>query len=74
MEIPTANPGDGWQEWGKHVLTELERHSGGLEKVDDSLSEIKVEIGKLQVKSGLWGAVAGGFVTAVMYVAALLKK
>lgn len=97
---------NGWEEWGKHVLSELNRINnfqsscqGGiykslvelrveLEKSHDLLmNELKehrrnistkidlveqntqnnnVEIGKLKVKSGIWGFAAGAIPTVLL--------
>lgn len=73
---------DGWSEAEMHVLKELERLSDGIETLhgrvnllaDDlkgRIGEINVDVGKLQVKAGLWG-VAGG--ALVLLVPELLKR
>lgn len=50
---------NGWDEWGRHVLKELER----LNECDtDQWKEIndnKVNIAMLKVKAGAWGFLAG---------------
>lgn len=46
---------NGWKEWKNHVLSELQR----LEPIQTDITDIKVAIGKLKVKSGIWGAIAG---------------
>lgn len=48
---------DGWQEWSKHVLLELERLNDCYEKLDGRVNAIREEIASLKVKSGMWGAV-----------------
>lgn len=52
-----------WQEWGKHVLKELERLNTNLEIDRVSTHKFQVwvnrEIATLQVKSGLWGMGGG---------------
>jgi hypothetical protein len=61
-----SQAGGGWGEYRRLILSELERISGSLvglnEKIDNKLvaevAKIKVDIGMLQVKSGIWGAVA----------------
>ncbi len=46
---------NGWKEWKNHVLSELDR----LKPIQTDLTNIKVAIENLKVKSGIWGAIAG---------------
>lgn len=50
---------DGWNEWSRHVLAELGRHSVLLERMDGRLNDIKLELTTLKVKAGMWGLIAG---------------
>jgi hypothetical protein len=61
---------NGWNEYQRLVLAELERHNTRLETIDEKISAVRVDLVKLQVelaaeiatlkvKSGLWGALAG---------------
>lgn len=61
---------NGWDEWGRHVLTELKRIGCAVEKQSEEHSELKVELARLQVKSGVWGALAG----IVVVLSVLLMK
>jgi hypothetical protein len=47
-----------WGEYKKLFINEMERSAKWQEKVDESLTEIKVEIAMLKVKSAVWGAIA----------------
>jgi len=49
--------GDGWSEWGNHVLVELVRLSGAYEGLRGEVVRIHVEVATLKVKSGIWGAI-----------------
>ena len=64
---------DGWMEYRKHVLSELERHSDGLEILQRDVAAIHSEIAALKVKAGLWGLVAGAIPTALLALAQSLK-
>ena len=71
-------PGEnGWNEWSRHVLAELKRLSDGQdkyqEKTDAAFLDLKVEIAKLKVKSGLWGLAGGAIPVAVGFLAYFLK-
>jgi hypothetical protein len=76
---------DGWNEWGKHVLTELQRlntniegmetrHSVHREDVAKELGGLKSEIAVLQVKAGLWGVFGGALPVVVLLLLETLKK
>lgn len=51
--------GNGWTEWGRHVLCELERGSTEREELKKMIAELKQDVTMLKVKSGLWGALGG---------------
>jgi len=59
---------NGWNEWSRHVLSELERLNGCYDKIDGQLRKIHVEIAMLKVKSGMWGAI-GGFIPVLITMA-----
>lgn len=62
--------GNGWGEWRRHVLIEMEQHRKALEKIHADFSDVKTEIALLKLKSSLWGAVGAGLVvilTALIY-------
>lgn len=73
---------NGWSEYQKLVLAELERLDKGLEvldqKVDDlraedgPLATINAEIKLLKYKSTLWGGVAGGIPAVILVIIKLL--
>jgi hypothetical protein len=46
---------NGWNEWSKHVLKELERLNGCYLALDKKTTDLLIEITQLKVKSGLWG-------------------
>ena len=46
---------DGWSEYEKLVLNELERHNNLIEGIRKDVSDIRSEIAMLKVKSGFWG-------------------
>ena len=65
---------NGWKEWSKYVLKELERLNECYKKLDDKVDSVRREIAVLKVKSGIWGAVAGMIPVAVLVVLFLLNK
>lgn len=63
--------GNGWTQYQKLVLAELERHSKQLEALNSQLnkqmSDLQVEIATLKVKSGVWGLL-GGLIPVLVFV------
>ena len=61
---------NGWIEWRRHVLLELERINEHLEKVSKDNVEMCVDIAKLKVYAAIWGAIGGSAITAVVLLIA----
>jgi hypothetical protein len=59
-----------WDEWGRHVLQQLEQQRQDHLQVRGDLNDIKVQLATLKVRAGLWGMLAG----VVPVIAALLWK
>jgi len=51
--------GNGWPEYQRLVMAELERHSEWLASIDARGQRLQTEIALLKLKSTLWGAAAG---------------
>lgn len=64
MDGETTN--NGWTEWRKHVLLEIERINSNLEKLSEKHTEACIEIAKLKVYAAIWGAIGGGIVASVV--------
>jgi hypothetical protein len=58
-----------WKEWSRHVLAELQRLNEKLEQTRQEVHDIRVQVALLQVKAGVWGAVAGAVIVLVPYLA-----
>ncbi len=65
---------NGWQEWSKHVLKELERFDELLSELNRTQVDIKIEIAMLKVKSSLWGMIAGSIPVGIMAIVQYLTK
>ena len=50
---------NGWDEWAKFVLQTGERHETLLEDIRKEVTSVRIEVGMLKVKAGVWGAIAG---------------
>lgn len=61
--VSDKNEKDGWQEWRQHVLLEIRRLSNNQEKLEEKSIDYKlkteVELSRLKVWSGVYGAAAG---------------
>ena len=57
---------NGWTEWRKHVLLEIERINGNLEKVNEKNVEICMELAKLRAYAAVWGAIGGSAATLIV--------
>lgn len=77
MNLPREYPdehGNGWKEWSKYVLKELERLNTCYASTDRRLQQISVDIAMLKVKAGLWGAMGGALPVAITLAVIYLKK
>ena len=60
---------DGWTQWSKFVLKELERLNHCYEQIQKDITKVREDIAMLRVKAGVWGALAGlvpGIIAAVV--------
>jgi len=67
-------PENGWNEWSRHVLSELERLSDNCDKINEKLMIISSEIASLKVKAGVWGALAGMIPVTLLLIVFVLKR
>ncbi len=59
---------NGWAAWRKLVLTKLDEHGAAITCLDAKVSAARVDIAKLKLKAGIWGAAMG----CIPVIAALL--
>ena len=70
--MPETN--DGWNEWSRHVLKELERLNTCYEQLLEQQGQIRIAIAMLKVKSGIWGFAAGLLPSLAIFVWWLATK
>jgi hypothetical protein len=63
-----------WPEWARYVLEELKTLKRRADECDAKIVVLQIEMTKLQVKSGLWGAAAGAIPGLVAFMIWLLMK
>ena len=60
----------GWDQWGKHVLAELERAQVERRELSAKMDAVHIDINQLKIKAVMWGAgggsVFGGGAAAVI--------
>ena len=71
MSGATPSGTNGWTEWGKHVLLELERNEQTHAKMMAKLDQIQEQVTMLKIKGAVWGAL-GGIVSAVIVALVLM--
>ena len=61
--VSDKNEKNGWQEWRQYVLLEIKRLSNNQEKLEEKSIDYKlkteVDLSRLKVWSGVYGAAAG---------------
>lgn len=76
---------NGWNEWSKHVLAELERLNVCYEQLNekfdkkigevyDRINQLHTEVAMLKVKSGIWGLLAGAIPVAIALIIYYLRQ
>lgn len=67
-------PGGGWAEYQRLVLSELERLNDNMEERDKVTQKMQVDIAMLQVKAGVWGLIGGVIPVIVLIVVHLITR
>lgn len=65
---------NGWAEWGKFVLKELERLNDCYDDQMKLIQALQVDIAMLKVKSGIWGFAAGFIPSVSVLIYTLIKQ
>ena len=68
-------PGE-WSEYEKLVIAELKRLNQSYEGLRENIEKLNLELTKLKIKAGIWGAIAGaipGLSIAVLWLLTRLK-
>lgn len=72
-QMQTKDDNNGWREWSRYVLKELERLNVCYNELDHKMSTLLKEVTILKVKSGMWGMIGGAVPVMVMLAIWLLK-
>jgi len=65
---------NGWNEWSKHVLSEINRLNDCYKKLDNEIDRLSIESGKLNIKAGIWGAMAALIPTLIITIIYILSR
>jgi len=57
---------DGWLSWSKYVVKTIEHLNDCVKDLKEENTELKIEVAKLKLKSGIIGAVAGVLVAPIV--------
>jgi hypothetical protein len=72
--VPLRENENGWGEYRKMVLKELENLGRVQEDIRKDITLIREEIASLKVKSGVWGLVGGMIPVAIAIIYSLVQK
>lgn len=72
----TEQKQDGWNEWAKRVLGDIERIDNKLESIINNVASLRIEIAVLKAKAAMLGVIWGAVVSIIVSVvtAFLLKS
>lgn len=48
-----------WNQAAMMVMAKLEEHDRRFDDLEDTMILVRIDVARLKVKSGLWGAIAG---------------
>ena len=69
---------NGWVEWKRHILNELERLNKNFESINDAYNEetkrLWIEISALKTKSGIFGLLGGCLVSIPTLIFFYMRK
>jgi hypothetical protein len=68
MKKSSPEQPNGWKEWSRYILKELERLNNCYEGLRNDVGKIREEIITLKVKSAVWGSVGGVIFAAIISV------
>jgi len=58
-------PGD-WNEWGRHVLLELERLGKSMKELHDNVEGVRRDIRELKTRATIYGSLAGMIASGII--------
>ena len=61
---------NGWSAYEKMVLNRLEALERDISSLDDKVTLLRIDVGQLKVKAGMWGAIAGAVPALVVALVA----
>jgi hypothetical protein len=64
---------NGWNEWSKHVLAELERLNDKSDDLSKEMRDVQIKLATLKERASIWGAVSGAIVLAIGMVIQFFK-
>lgn len=59
---------NGWPEYQRLVLAQLEECRTRLASIEKRLRHIELDVGGLKIRATVWGAIAGGIPVAIFWM------
>lgn len=76
--MPTGDEGNGWDQYQKLVLKQLEENRDSLKSLDKRVQRLALEtatkLSSLNVKAGVWGLLSGLIPVTILLVVQLAMK
>ena len=64
---------NGWNEWSKHVLAELERLNDKSDTLTNEMRDVQIKLATLKERASIWGAVSGAIVLGIGMIIQFIK-
>lgn len=71
---PPKSNADGWQEWSKHVLFELERLDSTVIEISKQMNKLNIETELVKLKCSFYGALSGMIPVIIVLAIQWLSK
>ncbi len=59
---------DDWPLWQRQMMHQVNKTADNVEKIQEDVTQCRVDIARLQVKSGLTGAIGGCIAAAILWL------
>ena len=74
MTKPRSDDNNGWDEWKNVVLRELKDIRTEQKETRSDVVNVRLDISRLQIKSGVWGAIGGAIPVVVLIAFEIISR
>ena len=64
---------NGWNEWSRHVLAELERLNDKSDDLSKEMKDVQIKLATLKERASIWGAISGAIVLSIGMIIQFIK-